>query len=43
MKAFNGLCLVIIRSKWGQQGNITLKASSEGLSGAETMIMTATK
>ena len=29
--AFNGLCLVIIRSKAGQKGKITLTAKSEGL------------
>jgi beta-galactosidase len=35
MKAFNGLCLVIVRTKAGQAGTITLKASSEGLQSAE--------
>jgi beta-galactosidase len=30
-KAFNGLCLAIIRSKAGQAGTIKLTASSGGL------------
>lgn len=30
-KPFNGLCLVIVRTKAGQTGRITLTASSEGL------------
>ena len=30
-KAFNGLCLVIVRGKAGQSGTITLTAKSEGL------------
>ncbi len=37
-KAFNGLCLVIVRAKPGQPGKITLTATSAGLSGAATMI-----
>ena len=36
-KAFNGLCLVIVRSTKGA-GDITLKASSAGLQGAEVTI-----
>lgn len=36
--AYNGLCLVIIRTKAGQAGAIKLKAHSEGLSGAEIVI-----
>jgi len=36
--AFNGLALVIVRSKAGQAGKIVLKAKSEGLAGAETKI-----
>ncbi|HET9571578.1 MAG TPA: beta-galactosidase GalB [Bacteroidales bacterium] len=32
--AFNGLCLVIIRTKAGQSGNIVLKAQSAGLKDA---------
>jgi beta-galactosidase len=32
--AFNGLCLVIVRTKAGQSGPITLKAQSDGLEGA---------
>jgi beta-galactosidase len=34
--AFNGLCLVIVRTKAGQSGAITLKAQSDGLEGATT-------
>jgi len=34
-RAYNGLCLVIIRSKRGEPGTITLKARSEGLTAAE--------
>jgi beta-galactosidase len=37
-KAFNGLCLVIIRSKPGAAGAITLKASGEGLEAATVTI-----
>ena len=33
--AFNGLCLVIVRSKAGEAGRISLRATSEGLAGAE--------
>jgi beta-galactosidase len=36
--AFNGLCLVIIRTKAGQPGRITLKAQADGLKGAELNI-----
>ena len=36
--AFNGLALAIVRAKRGQSGTITLKASSDGLSGATTTI-----
>ncbi|MCU7550086.1 DUF4982 domain-containing protein [Chitinophagaceae bacterium LB-8] len=32
--AFNGLCLVIVRAKPGQQGTMKLKAESEALQGA---------
>ncbi len=43
-KAYNGLALVIIRSKPGESGKITLKAMSDGLTGAETSVTTeATK
>ncbi|HVT88623.1 MAG TPA: beta-galactosidase GalB [Tepidisphaeraceae bacterium] len=37
-KAFNGLCLVIVRAKPGQTGTITLKAISDGLATAEVPI-----
>jgi beta-galactosidase len=33
-EAFNGLCLVIVRSKAGVKGNITIKAKSVGLAAA---------
>jgi beta-galactosidase len=36
--AYNGLCLVIVRTKAGQAGAMRLKAQSEGLAGAETVI-----
>ncbi|MDQ2920741.1 MAG: DUF4982 domain-containing protein [Acidobacteriota bacterium] len=37
-KAYNGLCLVIIRTKAGQAGAIKVKAQAEGLAGAEIVI-----
>lgn len=40
-KAFNGLCLAIIRAKAGQTGKITLTASSEGLRDGVTSITVA--
>jgi len=40
-KAFNGLCLVIVRAKAGQAGRIGLTASSEGLRDASTFITAA--
>lgn len=43
MKAFNGLCLVVVRSKPGQAGTITVRATSEGLQAGETPITTAAK
>jgi beta-galactosidase len=36
--AFNGLCLVIVRAKAGQNGKITLKAMSEGLRSEDVVI-----
>ena len=30
-KAFNGLCLLVIKSKNGESGNVTIEATSEGL------------
>ena len=36
--AFNGLCLVVIRTRAGQPGEIKLKAQSEGLAGSELVI-----
>jgi beta-galactosidase len=38
--AFNGLCLVIVRAKAGETGQITLRATSEGLAAAEIPIAT---
>jgi beta-galactosidase len=40
-KAFNGLCLVIVRAKIGQAGRITLTASSNGLKDGVTLITAA--
>ena len=37
-KAFNGLCLVIIRTQAGKPGSITLKATSEGLQEARVVL-----
>ncbi len=39
--AYNGLCLVIVRTKAGQSGQIKLKAQSDGLTGAELLITSA--
>jgi beta-galactosidase len=39
-KAFNGLALVIVRSKAGSSGQIKLKAVSEGLAGDEIQLET---
>ena len=36
--AFNGMCLVIVRSKAGEPGKITVKADAEGLSDAALVI-----
>jgi beta-galactosidase len=38
MKAFNGLCLVIVRAKPGQTGQITLTAQADGLQDGQTPI-----
>jgi beta-galactosidase len=38
-RAFNGLALAIVRST-GQPGTIRVRASSDGLKGTETVIMT---
>ena len=37
-KAFNGLCLVIVRAKRGTSGSFAVKAASDGLAGAQTTI-----
>ncbi|MFZ1934676.1 MAG: beta-galactosidase GalB [Thermoguttaceae bacterium] len=37
-RAFNGLCLVIVRAKTGPRNSITLKAQSDNLTGAEVSI-----
>ena len=36
--AYNGLALVIVRTKTGQTGQIRLRATSNGLTGAETTL-----
>jgi beta-galactosidase len=41
--AFNGLCLVIVRSKEGQPGTVKLTAVSSGLKPASATIKTATR
>src|SRR5262249_16394844 len=38
--AFNGLCLVVIRSRAGQLGSIKLKAESPGLKGGTLLLST---
>ncbi len=40
-KAFNGLCLVIVRAEAGQAGKIQLTASSEGLRSGATFLTAA--
>ncbi len=42
-KAFNGLCLVIVRSKAGQTGKIKLTAKSAGLKSGSVSIKTTAK
>jgi beta-galactosidase len=42
-KAFNGLCLLIVRSERGQAGQVRIAATSEGLRAAETVVSTAAK
>lgn len=37
-KAFNGLCLVIVKAEKGSAGSFTVKASSKGLKGASVKI-----
>ena len=37
-KAFNGLCLVIVKAQPGASGNFTVKAASKGLKGNEVVI-----
>ena len=39
-KAFNGLALVVVRSKAGERGDIQLRAVSDGLTAAKTHIVT---
>jgi len=39
--AYNGLCLVIVRTKAGKAGQFKLKAKSEGLNDAEISITSA--
>ena len=42
-KAFNGLCLVIVRAKPNRPGEITLTASSDGLKDAVTVITSSSR
>ena len=42
-KAFNGLCLVIVRAKSGAGGSIVVKAASDGLAAAQTKVKTSVK
>lgn len=37
-KAYNGLALVVVRTKAGVPGAITLQAQSDGLAGAELVL-----
>jgi len=37
-RAYNGLCLAIVRTKPGQTGNITLKATAQGLKAAQVTL-----
>jgi beta-galactosidase len=37
-KAYNGLCLVVIRTEAGQPGAIKLKAEADGLTGAQIIV-----
>lgn len=41
--AFNGLALVIVRAKPGEEGAITLRATAEGLAPAEVTVNTSSK
>jgi beta-galactosidase len=40
-KAFNGLCLAIVRAKSGESGRITIEAEADGLAGASVTIKAA--
>ena len=40
-KAFNGLCLLIVRSQRGQVGRVLIRGRADGLAPAETTLMTA--
>ncbi len=40
-KAFNGLCLLIVRTQRGQPGSIRIAAASDGLRPAETVVSAA--
>ncbi len=37
-KAYNGLCLVIVKADKGATGTFTVKAASKGLKGSEIVI-----
>jgi beta-galactosidase len=38
-KAFNGLCLLVIKSKMGEKGQITVQATAEGLTTAVVKVV----
>lgn len=40
-KAYNGLCLVILRTKPGVPGEIVLRAKSDGLKSARSILRSA--
>ena len=40
-KAFNGMCLVVLRSERGRAGNIEVTAASDGLASARAAVTTA--
>jgi beta-galactosidase len=37
-KAYNGMCLVIVKAENGATGTFTVKAASKGLKGSEVVI-----
>jgi beta-galactosidase len=43
IKAYNGLCLVIVRAKAGEKGEFTVKATSDGLAPASVVVKASPK